>query len=631
MKKILTGAFALLLGTGFGFAENLPVTITETTPADSGLGLRAEIDYKTESNAYGESYPNFWVQMSNFNSTKPEAAADGEKVYESGTIAVTITGPNGYSYSETLNTTPGFPAAESHAWSHAGVIKTGGTYDLTAVVTMKYVDTSKEAEIVTFKGTFEIPTAEAKMTLNGTLANSQGKSALINYTVDVVNFEGDPLVYSVELYDNLDCTGTPVQTATTAAGSFTIEGLTADTHYAYAIKATCTSGDSSLEGTKTFEWTQTGILPTIEYTLTPTLEGCDFNYTVSYGDYAADEVESVVVYLLQGGQSEDNCEFKGEGQSGTIVTTFDGDGMTVWMKARLNLKDGTSVHVNPYDQAFGLTKKQPVYPTVTNLTTGTFVRTGSTSGTLPYSIVLSEDADMSLIDHFVVWASRIGDENMDVTNAGKDLNGVLTLTTLPSETSTGIWPKVKIVYTNGKESATFQTNCEVNTNEAEQPMTGSEFSGTKTGTATYDGTEYPYAIDWTIVYNEDKTLTIGALFTFNDGTPVGLVPWANVYVNGKELAMNADGDDFTLTTTDTYEAGTKIEVRLYRPYALNAINETVLSNAVLNRDFTSSAQIVVEEDSEVVYYTLQGVRVENPTKGIYVRVAGKECSKVIIK
>ncbi len=39
----------------------------------------------------------------------------------------------------------------------------------------------------------------------------------------------------------------------------------------------------------------------------------------------------------------------------------------------------------------------------------------------------------------------------------------------------------------------------------------------------------------------------------------------------------------------------------------------------------------VEEGAEAVYYNLQGVLVENPSKGLYIRVAGKEATKVFIR
>lgn len=41
--------------------------------------------------------------------------------------------------------------------------------------------------------------------------------------------------------------------------------------------------------------------------------------------------------------------------------------------------------------------------------------------------------------------------------------------------------------------------------------------------------------------------------------------------------------------------------------------------------------IEVADDAEAVYYNLQGVRVENPAAGLYIRVRGQKVDKVIVK
>lgn len=55
----------------------------------------------------------------------------------------------------------------------------------------------------------------------------------------------------------------------------------------------------------------------------------------------------------------------------------------------------------------------------------------------------------------------------------------------------------------------------------------------------------------------------------------------------------------------------------------------------INVDFskisTSIEAVDVEESDNAVYYNLQGVRVENPANGLYIRVAGKTASKVFVR
>ena len=46
---------------------------------------------------------------------------------------------------------------------------------------------------------------------------------------------------------------------------------------------------------------------------------------------------------------------------------------------------------------------------------------------------------------------------------------------------------------------------------------------------------------------------------------------------------------------------------------------------------TAVSLVEPEEDEAPVYYTLQGVRVENPARGIYIRVVRGGCSKVMVR
>ena len=66
------------------------------------------------------------------------------------------------------------------------------------------------------------------------------------------------------------------------------------------------------------------------------------------------------------------------------------------------------------------------------------------------------------------------------------------------------------------------------------------------------------------------------------------------------------------------------------------INGSTQSNltatTVTYKDVTSSIETIdSEEEAPAVYYTLQGFRVNNPTQGIYIRVAGSKVSKIIVR
>lgn len=84
---------------------------------------------------------------------------------------------------------------------------------------------------------------------------------------------------------------------------------------------------------------------------------------------------------------------------------------------------------------------------------GAFVRTSPTSGTLPFIITCTGDVDQ--VDHYVVRASRAGNEYMDEHNV-TSLTGEFTLTDLPANAVTGVWIKVKAVSASGDESPEVQ-------------------------------------------------------------------------------------------------------------------------------------------------------------------------------
>ncbi|MBS7347077.1 MAG: hypothetical protein KIG61_01525, partial [Muribaculaceae bacterium] len=46
-------------------------------------------------------------------------------------------------------------------------------------------------------------------------------------------------------------------------------------------------------------------------------------------------------------------------------------------------------------------------------------------------------------------------------------------------------------------------------------------------------------------------------------------------------------------------------------------------------DVTTEVSDILDEDAEEVFYNLQGVRVENPDKGIYIRVKGNKTEKIL--
>ena len=48
-------------------------------------------------------------------------------------------------------------------------------------------------------------------------------------------------------------------------------------------------------------------------------------------------------------------------------------------------------------------------------------------------------------------------------------------------------------------------------------------------------------------------------------------------------------------------------------------------------EYTGVEDVNVDENAPVEYYNLQGVKVENPTTGTYIKVQGKKTTKVYLK
>lgn len=211
----------------------------------------------------------------------------------------------------------------------------------------------------------------------------------------------------------------------------------------------------------------------ITYSQTPVEGGTDFDYTITLptGKTEAD-VETVRVVLLKGGQPFDAEDaFSASTLSGKIEARFEGARLSVWMKGQVKFTDGTTKDVTPNDVAMDLVSLAGVPVTTVNytLTVGEFTRTGNTSGTLPYTITLEDGANPKDVAKWKVWASRVGDEEMDVKEIpvaeieSYPYNYTQSFTALPEATTTHIWPKVQAVYRDGTTGPAVQQEIDVNT------------------------------------------------------------------------------------------------------------------------------------------------------------------------
>lgn len=142
---------------------------------------------------------------------------------------------------------------------------------------------------------------------------------------------------------------------------------------------------------------------------------------------------------------------------------------------------------------------------------------------------------------------------------------------------------------------------------------------------------YPYDLKYEVVYNEDKTLTVTADYTFTDGEPFGLVP-GTVYVDNAPFDMTMEGLSRKVTTTATYDPHQMIEIRFYIPGGAGVILQDKFSYTVGSESETTGTSVaeVATVDEAPAYYTLQGVKVADPDKGIYIKVTAGKAVKVIL-
>lgn len=148
---------------------------------------------------------------------------------------------------------------------------------------------------------------------------------------------------------------------------------------------------------------------------------------------------------------------------------------------------------------------------------------------------------------------------------------------------------------------------------------------------TLNGEEktYPYTLKYTITYNTDKTLTVKAVYDWTNGEPVGLV-LGSVFINNELNNFTEENGVRTLTTTKTYEEGENLNLQFYLPVANGVSSETVEYKVGSVSGITGIETVESAQDATVEYYNLNGVKVVNPEKGMYIRRQGNKAEKVIL-
>lgn len=165
-------------------------------------------------------------------------------------------------------------------------------------------------------------------------------------------------------------------------------------------------------------------------------------------------------------------------------------------------------------------------------------------------------------------------------------------------------------------------------NPGERPTYNGQVSGKYTQTMSDETKEYEYTLDYSITYNADKTLTFTGAFSWeNDEAPVGANNNLTVLQPGV-FALEADNQTTPLTTERTFEQGETMTVTYQTAVALGVVKQEITYTVGAN-NVETGVEMVETTDGEAVYYDLQGRKVRNPERGIFIKVQNGKALKVV--
>ena len=157
-------------------------------------------------------------------------------------------------------------------------------------------------------------------------------------------------------------------------------------------------------------------------------------------------------------------------------------------------------------------------------------------------------------------------------------------------------------------------------------------------------------VDYYLLYNQGGDWVVPGTKFNDNGDGTYNLKNINIYQDGNEngwfgitTSSSTDWDEINanrLGPTTHNEDPSKIQ---HSPYESNTNSWQVVAGkyhitldtnnnhiVVENAETTGIDDVIADETAEPVYYNLQGVRVKNPTNGVYVRVVGGKSSKVLI-
>ena len=132
-------------------------------------------------------------------------------------------------------------------------------------------------------------------------------------------------------------------------------------------------------------------------------------------------------------------------------------------------------------------------------------------------------------------------------------------------------------------------------------------------------------VSWTLDYPCSYLV-----LTTSSGCSTNAKSVVNVYANGNiiksEMQVNSVSTEYSVAIPEEYQAaGTVYKVES----GTTAYNQQFASFKYVEAGSGAVEEVLAADDSEAVYYNLQGVRVLNPERGIFVKVVGGKATKVV--
>ena len=154
-------------------------------------------------------------------------------------------------------------------------------------------------------------------------------------------------------------------------------------------------------------------------------------------------------------------------------------------------------------------------------------------------------------------------------------------------------------------------------------------TGSVEGTYTQGDNTFDYTLNYAAYLNENGTVTVQGAYVWADGNaPVGyLDSLLYITVQGDGEIQTSANSEVT-TTASTYTEGQIVTIKFNAPVANGNVIEEVSVKLAL---FDGIDGIDADGNNDVKYFNLQGVRVDNPTTGVYIVVRGNEVSKQVIR